>query len=234
MLAGMLLVLGALLTATVGAGSARSETLVPDPVAIDVDEAISASDGPSALPSESAASDETISVLDAVSVLLAQVAVEVSEHVTVADNVSVVQAQVPVAVAEGVTVADAVSVQPQVPTAVTLRSFSAHRTRPGVLLRWRTASEIDLLGFDVYRLSGGHVLKLNRRLIAAKAPGRSIGAAYRLLDRRARSGRAYTYRLRALSRTGTRSWSAKAITRAGEGALKPRSRVIQGAVKGRP
>jgi hypothetical protein len=50
------------------------------------------------------------------------------------------------------------------PTAVTLVSFTAAAFRDTVTLRWRTAAEPQLLGFDVYR-SGR---KLNRRLIAAR------------------------------------------------------------------
>jgi len=35
-------------------------------------------------------------------------------------------------------------------TAVTMRGLSATPTAKGVTVRWRTASELDLLGFHVY------------------------------------------------------------------------------------
>lgn len=94
----------------------------------------------------------------------------------------------------------------QPPTAVALRGFAARRTGQGVELRWRTAQETDLLGFDVYR-SG---VKVNRTLIAARGSG-AAGAVYRLLDRNARA--AYAYRLQAVKLDGTRAWIGRAVAR---------------------
>ena len=96
------------------------------------------------------------------------------------------------------------------PTAVTIASFTAAtRSGRGVALRWRTASEIDTLGFDVWRFApGGAGVKVNRRLIPAKAYGGTGGGTYRLVDSRAGTGVTYRYRLQIVSRDGRHTWRA--------------------------
>ena len=91
---------------------------------------------------------------------------------------------------------------PSAPTAVTLRSFVARRSSRDVLLRWRTASESGLLGFNVYR---GRT-RLARALIPAR--GGAGGSSYSYLDRAAPHGRLLRYRLQAVSANGTPVWSA--------------------------
>ena len=91
---------------------------------------------------------------------------------------------------------------PSAPTAVTLRSFVARRSSRDVLLRWRTASEAGLLGFNVYR---GRT-RLARALIPAR--GGAGGSSYSYLDRAAPHGRLLRYRLQAVSANGTPVWSA--------------------------
>ena len=59
-----------------------------------------------------------------------------------------------------------------VPTAVTVSSFTASRAGGSVVLRWRTGSETDVAGFNVY---AGRA-RLNRRLI--RAVGDARGHAY--------------------------------------------------------
>ena len=90
------------------------------------------------------------------------------------------------------------------PTAVTLGSASASRTGKGVLVRWRTGTEVDLLGFHVYRSRGHSWQRITRSLIAAK--GSVSGASYRFLDRTARRGVSYRYRIKAVNRDGPTSW----------------------------
>lgn len=93
------------------------------------------------------------------------------------------------------------------PTAAVLRSFGARRTtRTTALLSWRTASELDLVGFDLYRVEGNRLKRVNRTLVAAR--GRA--SLYQLRDRALRAGRPYRYRLQALSRGGRRTWLASA------------------------
>jgi hypothetical protein len=87
--------------------------------------------------------------------------------------------------------------------AATLRSFTAAATRSGVRLSWRTASERDVLGFNVYRVRSGARVRVNRRLIGAR--GSAAGARYSLVDRLAPRG-ASSYRLQLVNRDGSRSW----------------------------
>jgi hypothetical protein len=89
-------------------------------------------------------------------------------------------------------------------TAVTFTSARATRTAKGVLVRWRTGTEVDLLGFQVYRSRGHSWRRITHALIAAK--GSVSGASYRFLDKTARRGVAYRYRIKALNRDGASSW----------------------------
>ena len=63
--------------------------------------------------------------------------------------------------------------EPTSPTRVLVRSFAATRSRSGVALRWRSASEVGVAGYELYR---GQV-RLNRRLAAAR--GGASTASYR-------------------------------------------------------
>ena len=99
------------------------------------------------------------------------------------------------------------------PTAVRIASLRAERTRAGVLLRWRTASEADMLGFNVYRKSHGKLVKLNRVLIPSLSGGITKGHRYSWLDRNARHAVTYTYRIQAVSHRGTRVWPGTTVAR---------------------
>jgi choice-of-anchor B domain-containing protein len=101
------------------------------------------------------------------------------------------------------------------PTAVTVASFTATAARgKGVEVTWRTASEVDTAGFNVWRFANGKKVKVNRSLIAAKAGGRAAGATYRLVDRNALPGAKYTYRLQVVSKSGVRAFKASTTVRA--------------------
>jgi uncharacterized repeat protein (TIGR01451 family) len=81
------------------------------------------------------------------------------------------------------------------PTAVTLTSFNEGPLTNGVRLEWSTATEVGLLGFNLYRsdsLEGGKQ-KLNLDLIPALTPGDLMGNAYQFTDGTAISGRIYQY-----------------------------------------
>jgi hypothetical protein len=89
-------------------------------------------------------------------------------------------------------------------TAVIFRSFTASRSSSGVLLRWRTASEPGLLGFNVYRQVGRSGVRLNRRLIAS-AGSATAGHGYSYRDRR-RASKQARYWLQVVHLDGTRTW----------------------------
>jgi hypothetical protein len=99
------------------------------------------------------------------------------------------------------------------PTAASLRAFSASRTGSGTQLHWRTASETQTLGFNLYRVQHGKLVKLNRTLIASGFGGTTSGHAYSFLDRSVRPGATYAYRLQAVSLGGTRAWLGTAVAR---------------------
>jgi hypothetical protein len=82
-----------------------------------------------------------------------------------------------------------------------------------VLVRWRTASEAQTLGFNVYRVRQGKLVKLNRALIPSVFGGTVTGHPYSWLDRRApRGSTMLAYRLQAVGLDGTRRWVARAST----------------------
>lgn len=72
-----------------------------------------------------------------------------------------------------------------VPTAVMLKDFSAVIVDDGVLLRWETLSEVNTLGFNLYRsetLDGEKVLVNPELIFSNLAPGSLDGALYEYLD----------------------------------------------------
>jgi hypothetical protein len=81
------------------------------------------------------------------------------------------------------------------PTAVTLASFSQGSLTNSVQLDWSTATEVGLLGFNLYRSDelGGVKQKLNLDLIPALTPGDLMGNAYQFTDGTAVSGQTYIY-----------------------------------------
>lgn len=96
------------------------------------------------------------------------------------------------------------------PSAVQLRSFRASQSKKGVLLRWKTAQEVDSLGFNIYRQVGAKRVKVNRSLISSR--GASAGHSYSFLDRSLKkSQRAKVrYWLQEVEIDGSRSWLASA------------------------
>lgn len=99
------------------------------------------------------------------------------------------------------------------PTAVVVRDFVAKAQGRRVTLTWRTGSEAEVLGFNVWRVGSGSSHRVNRALIRAK--GQLGGATYRVVDRSARRGVPYRYRLQLVRPDGSRAWADSAsITRA--------------------
>lgn len=87
------------------------------------------------------------------------------------------------------------------PTAVTFRSLSATWSRGGALVRWRTAAELDALGFNVYRATQGRKVRANARLIPATRRG-----SYSFVDRRAPRSKTLRYWIQVVNLDGSRSW----------------------------
>jgi glucose/arabinose dehydrogenase len=85
------------------------------------------------------------------------------------------------------------------PTAVLAHSFRAKRSSTGVVLTWRAEPNLQVLGFNVYRVERGSRVRLNRELIAAMMRSR-----YSFVDRR--PAQAERYLLQVVFANGTRTW----------------------------
>jgi hypothetical protein len=84
------------------------------------------------------------------------------------------------------------------PTAVTLASFKATARPRAIVLRWETATELDNLGFNLYRAESadGPFTQINASLIPSLVPpGSPTGAEYIFRDRTAQPGVKYFYKL---------------------------------------
>lgn len=90
-------------------------------------------------------------------------------------------------------------------TAVTLANFEALPQFDHILVAWETASEIDNLGFNLYRATapGGPLLRLNDVLIPSQAPGSSQGYSYNWQDYAVAGATTYDYWLESVSTLGT-------------------------------
>lgn len=91
------------------------------------------------------------------------------------------------------------------PLAVTLAAFSATALDDAVLVQWETTSEIDNLGFNLYRglADGGPWTQLNPALIPSQAPGGSQGFSYEYRDTAVLPDTTYYYLLESVDLAGT-------------------------------
>ncbi len=89
--------------------------------------------------------------------------------------------------------------------AVTFRSLTAARSGNGVQVRWRTASEIDTLGFSVYREVNSKRVRVNTKLIATKGAG-----SYSYLDRRTPGSKVASLWIQVVNLDGSRQWHGPA------------------------
>jgi glucose/arabinose dehydrogenase len=85
------------------------------------------------------------------------------------------------------------------PTAVLAHTFRAKRSTSGVVLSWRAEPNLQVLGFNVYRVEGGSRVRLNRQLIAA-----GMRSHYSFVD--SRTPHAERYLLQVVFANGTRTW----------------------------
>ena len=71
------------------------------------------------------------------------------------------------------------------PTAVELLSFTLESARKSIILNWETATEVDNLGFNLYRSTkvNGEKVRINQDLIPTNVPpGSLFGSAYSYID----------------------------------------------------
>jgi hypothetical protein len=90
------------------------------------------------------------------------------------------------------------------PTAVTVASFTVTPQGNARILHWTTITEINLLGFNIYRATSlaGTQTKLNSSLIPSQALGGIIGATYAYSDANKVAGAMYYYWLEEVPATG--------------------------------
>jgi hypothetical protein len=93
------------------------------------------------------------------------------------------------------------------------------RLLPGgdVTLRWKTESELDIIGFNVYRAESpdGPYIKLNQALLPPAADP-SVGGQHEFVDETARRGTTYYYDLESVDRNGGTTRSGPIAITAGE------------------
>ena len=108
-------------------------------------------------------------------------------------------------------------------TAVELAAFDAAAQENGVLLTWETATELDNLGFNIYRADSqvGEMNKINPSLIASKDPGSTVGAAYSFLDESAVAGATYYYWLEDVDVSGAAETNGPVVAKMGAARALP-------------
>jgi hypothetical protein len=92
---------------------------------------------------------------------------------------------------------------------VTLSSFTAISTDSVVMLKWRTESEVDNMGWNIYRCEtkDGKFVKINDKLIPG-AGNSAMPNSYQFVDKTVVKGRQYYYYLEDVDITGMRNKSS--------------------------
>jgi hypothetical protein len=108
------------------------------------------------------------------------------------------------------------TVEYNIPTAVTLASFTAALEEGQVLVTWETAVEIDTIGFNLWRseTSDGVYHQVNDVLIPAASPGGVWGGSYTYTDSDVTPGRTYYYKLHEIETGGKNNWYGPISTEA--------------------
>jgi hypothetical protein len=89
------------------------------------------------------------------------------------------------------------------PTAVNLVQRNVTLTNAGALLQWASETEVDMIGFNIWRYTGsGAAQKLNSTLLSAQHAGQALGASYSFVDTGAQAGQHYTYLLEIVTSDG--------------------------------
>lgn len=85
----------------------------------------------------------------------------------------------------------------ELPTAVKLVAFGAAPQGEAILVTWETASELDNVGFNLYRsmAAAGPYTQRNATLIPPQFPGEVMGGYYEWLDTDVQPGVTYFYKL---------------------------------------
>jgi hypothetical protein len=89
-------------------------------------------------------------------------------------------------------------------SSVKLASCAAAPRFRKVILKWKTASEAENIGFNIYRMEakGGKAVKLNPALISTKGSA-NRGAAYQFIDTDVTPHKTYYYRLESVGQNNS-------------------------------
>ena len=102
------------------------------------------------------------------------------------------------------------------PTLIEMSSLSATPANQKVKLEWKTESEIDNAGFNVWRAESenGEYQKINEKLISAYGSA-TEGAIYEYIDSDVRFWKTYWYKLEDIDTSGIRTFHdpVKAVPR---------------------
>jgi hypothetical protein len=95
---------------------------------------------------------------------------------------------------------DPAMIYQKAPTAVDLNFFKSQAAFTGVELAWETVSEVDTIGFNLYRRGPAEeYVKLNADYIPSNMGGQPQGNNYTYLDTSVERGKAYEYKLDVIS-----------------------------------
>lgn len=113
----------------------------------------------------------------------------------------------------GETTTGNVNVDPMVnwraPNAVTLAAFHLRAKGKRVELQWETGTELQMLGFNVWRKTGKNAWKkINADLITATNAGMAAGAQYKFSDKAVKAGKKYSYKIEMVGANQVSEWSA--------------------------
>ena len=92
----------------------------------------------------------------------------------------------------------------ETPTAILVSAFRAQKSSNANILTWESSSEVDVVGFNVYRQTGNNLERtaINQDLVLALSPGDLAGNRYQFLDSAIESGITYIYWLEVVTRSG--------------------------------
>jgi uncharacterized repeat protein (TIGR01451 family) len=112
------------------------------------------------------------------------------------------------ATADGVTSNTANKTVNYAPTAANLIAFHGKTNAGKNVLNWQTGTELEIVGFDIWRQVGkGAWKQINKQRIATKNIGSVQGARYRFSDDAVRHGKVHRYKLQITFRDGHTEWS---------------------------
>jgi hypothetical protein len=137
--------------------------------------------------------------------------IEIGDSCTVADSSDVCNTVAVTTTTTETNTANNIASEPKdigSPTAVDLGWFKVTRVgKNGITLGWETFSEVNNLGFNLYRSTSldGTKKKLNAEIILGVNPGSTEGAVYSYKDKGLKQNKTYYYWLEAVDLDGTTS-----------------------------